>query len=250
MKGRLTSVVLLTSAWLGAGRARAISSTVATAAELQAAVANAVAGDIITVADGTYALTATLDAHGLGTSQTPIVLVAANAHGAQVTAAAGATEALRLSGPWWVVDGIDFAGGNYAIRFVGGGSDATVRSARLSASVAGVRGDCGGADAAPHCDRDTLAAIDVTGSVSTPGCSFAGVEIVGGIDWTVRASSVHDVAVDTLACPAATTYGVVARGNAQRVTVEATRITGVAVGVAFGLVSNACEVRGATGTGT
>jgi hypothetical protein len=251
MNARRTSVVLLlTSAWLAARPARAASSTVTTAAELQTAVANAGAGDIITVSDGSYVLTVALDAHGAGTSQAPITLVAANAHRAQVTAAAGATEALRLSGSWWVVDGIDFAGGNYAVRFADGGSATTVRNARLAGSVAGVRGDCGGADAAPHCDGDTLTAIDVTGSVATPGCSFAGVEIVGGIDWTVRGASVHDVAVDTLACPLATTYGVVARGNAQRITVEGTRITGVAVGVAFGLPSNACEVRGATGSGT
>jgi uncharacterized protein (TIGR03382 family) len=228
--------VLASALWWWAGQARAASVRVTTAAELQAAVANAQPGDTITVAAGTYVVTMPLDAHAAATSSQRIRVVAEAAHTAVVMAGAGATEAMRISGAWWEVVGVDVVGGDVGVHVVGGGGHATVQNAAIRAAAAGVRAECAGTTAT--CDGGVIDSCDVSATtVAAPDCTFAGVEIVGGADWLVRGLKVHDVAVDAL-CTAATTFGVVARANAQRLTVEVARITGVGIGIALGPASS------------
>jgi hypothetical protein len=247
----LASAAMLASMCWSAGAAHAAGVTVQNAVELTAAVANAAPGDVITMLDGSYPVSAPLEASAAGTANAPIRVTSAHgAHGAVIVAGLGVDAAVRISGPWWQFDGVDFEGGNFGVRIVGGGNDVVVANAHVQAAVAGVRADCGGPDAALHCDRGTITGVDVSGSVTTPGCSFAAIEVVGGIDWQVRRSSVHDVVVDTLGCPIATTQGIVARGNTQRLTVDTVRLTGVGIGLSLGPGSDPCEVRGTTQAGT
>ncbi|MDB4966395.1 MAG: Fibronectin type protein [Myxococcales bacterium] len=245
----VSTLVLVSVAW--ATTAQAASATVQNATELTAAIAAAGPGDTITLLDGSFLVSTPILASAAGSVNAPIRVTSAHgAHGAIIVAGAGADAAVRVSGPFWIFDGVDFDGATYGVRVVAGGNDVVIANARVRGTVAGVRADCGGPDSAAHCDRGTLNGVDVTGSATTPGCSFAGVEIVGGVDWRVRGSSVHDVVVDTLSCPVATSYGIVARGNAQRLTVESVRVAGVGIGLALGPGSDPCEVRGTTQNGT
>lgn len=249
MTRALASAVLLTSA-LWTAPARAANVTVATPDQLTAAVAAAQAGDTITLRDGSFTLAAPLMAQAAGSAGAPIRVTAQAAHAATLVAGSGAEEALRISGPFWIFDGVDLTGGIYGVRFSGGGSDGVVMNARISGSIAAVRADCGGPEAQPHCDRGTVSGCELGGAIAPPGCAFAGVEVVGGADWRVSRTVVDAVTIDTLSCPQSTTFGIVARGNAQRATVDSVVVTGVAVGIALGPTSDPCEVRGSVNNGT
>lgn len=245
------SALLLASALLAAS-ARANTVNVTTAAELSAAVTAAQPGDTIVLASGVYNLTAPLAASASGTVAAPIRVVSAvGAHGAQLVAAGGAEEAVRISGAFWSFDGIDLAGGLYGVRFVAGGSDGTIANALIRDSeAAAVRADCGGPDAQAHCDRGAVLGVEVTRAQTVTGCTFAGVEIVGGVGWRVERLSVHDVAVDALACPTPATAALVARGNAQQLTADAITANSTVNGLSLGPASDPCEVRGTVNNGT
>ena len=103
MKRAPASALLLASACWAAG-ARAATVQVSTSDQLVQAVGQAAAGDTITLLDGSYTLSAPLDAHAVGSAAAPIRLTAAHAHLATLVAAAGVEEALRISGAFWVVD--------------------------------------------------------------------------------------------------------------------------------------------------
>lgn len=250
MRRALTPAMVLASAWWAAA-ARAATVQVSTPAELASAVAQAGAGDVIELRDGSYTLATPLDAAAVGSAAAPIRITATHPHLATLVAGPGVEEALRISGPFWVLDGVDVQGGTFGVRFVGGGSDGLVRDAVLrDAALAGVRADCGGPEAQAHCDRGRLERVEVTRPTATGDCSFAGVEIVGGVGWQLAHVWVHDVAVDTLACPTPATAGLVARANAQGLAADALVVDGLGDGIWLGPASNACDVRGTVTSGT
>lgn len=246
MRSAPAAALVLASAF-AAGSAHAANVTVTNPNELTAAVNAAQPGDVITVADGNYTMTAPVEAAANGSAGAPIRLVAATLHGAVLVAAGGIEAPLRISGAFWIIDGLDFSGGTYGVRFLGNGHDGVLADARIAdAAVAGVRGDCGGAEAQPHCDDDLVAGVEVTRASTVTGCSFAGVEIVGAVGWRVSHLFVHDVAVDSLACPMPATAGLMARGNTQQLAADALVVDGVVDGLSLGPASDPCAVRGTT----
>jgi hypothetical protein len=227
--------------------------TVNNGATLEAAVVVATPGETITLLDGTYILDKVIVAAASGSAGAPIRLVSAmRAHGASITAAPGAEEAILVQAPYWIFDGIDFSGGTYGVRFVTAGQNGVISNALFSdQAVAGIRADCGGPDTSAHCDGGSLQTIEVTRASTVAGCIYAGIEIVGAQNWTIQDALVHDVAVDSLGCAGVNTvYGIAVRGNSSNITVDAAAVAGAAIGVALGPPSQACEVRGAVSTGT
>jgi hypothetical protein len=247
------AAVALLGLLVAAGSARAASVTVANGADLSNAVSSAAPGDVITLLDGTYFVSAPLDARAAGSAAAPIKVVTAHGpHAATIVAQGAAEEPVKISGAWWLFDGVDFSGGRFGVRLVGGGSDAVVRNATfIDNAVAGLRADCGGPDASPHCDRGRLEAVSVRRSAVPNECSFSGVELVGAEDWTIHALAVRDLAGDDFACGSNLALTAVAvRGNSKRLTLDTVVVRGGLLGLALGPSSqNPCEVRGAVDPG-
>src|SRR5262249_25555209 len=144
----------------------------------------------------------------------------------------------------WTFDGVDLAGGSFGMRVVAGGDNVVVGNATVSGTLGGVRADCGGPHAQAHCDDGRVEGCSITRTGSAPHRPFAGIEIVGVLRWHVRKTTVRNLTIDPLCTGVTTIDGVAARGNAQQLTVEVVRISGVATGIAMGRTSLPCEVRG------
>lgn len=109
---------------------------VSTVAQLQAALSSAAAGDEIVLADGTYAITQSLNCAADGTSAARIVVRAANRYGAKIQF--NALEGFKVSAPYWTFDGLDVEGVcpvddncEHAFHVTGRATDFVLRDSRV-----------------------------------------------------------------------------------------------------------------------
>ncbi|NMO20649.1 SYNERG-CTERM sorting domain-containing protein [Pyxidicoccus fallax] len=101
---RLTPLALLLLSSPGLAAVKNVS----TVAQLQTALSSAQAGDEIILADGTYNVGANLNCRAEGTVAQPIIVRAANRHGAQIRF--NALEGFIVTGRHWTFDGLDVEG--------------------------------------------------------------------------------------------------------------------------------------------
>ncbi|HEY4787057.1 MAG TPA: T9SS type A sorting domain-containing protein [Bacteroidales bacterium] len=106
----------------------ATTYNVTTVAQLTSAISSAVAGDVISVASGTYTMTTRIDLTKSGTSSARINLIAANLSDRPVfdfsgMADADANQGILLSGSYWNIKGIRIKGAGDNGLLVEGGSN-------------------------------------------------------------------------------------------------------------------------------
>jgi hypothetical protein len=181
--------------------AAALPVTVTDGAELRAAVEGAAAGDVITLAPGTYDVTGNLSAAAVGTAAAPITVRAAALGEAFLRF--DALEGFHVTAPYWVFENLDIQGVcaldddcEHAFHVTGAADWTVIRGCRLHDFNAMIKGNGtpsgpGGAyvwpddvrvegnelfDAAP---RDTANPV-------TP------IDVVGGRRWILRANFIHD----------------------------------------------------------
>lgn len=170
---------------------------VANAGELVAAIDGAAAGDVITLAPGTYVVGQNLLCDAPGTADRPIVVRAATPDATEIRF--DAVEGFKVSAPHWhfedlVVRGICALDSDceHAFHLVGGADFTRVRNCRLLDFNAQVKSNgegnprvfpddvviegCELADAAPRATANPVTKIDV----------------VGGRRWVVRGNFIHD----------------------------------------------------------
>ncbi|QQR75961.1 MAG: right-handed parallel beta-helix repeat-containing protein [Holophagales bacterium] len=170
---------------------------VSTSAQLVAAIDAAVAGDVITLAPGTYAVAQSLLCDAPGTASAPIVVRAASPGTAEIRF--DAVEGFKVSAPHWIFEDLVVRGVcaldddcEHAFHLVGAADFTHIRNSRLLDFNAQVKGNgegvptvfpddvviegCELANAAPRSTANPVTPIDV----------------VGGRRWIVRANFIHD----------------------------------------------------------
>lgn len=179
--------------WTGA--AGSVTHEVETAAELRTAIGAAVAGDVIEVADGTYALDRSIWTANQGTPEAPIVLRAASPRGAKLDFQS--VEGLVFNKADWVLEGLWINGAcpspggcQAAVGIKAGATRFIMRGAKLTNWVQHVKSA-----------RTSEAEVE---DAQILGCEFTNdgpidgtpVDIVGGTRWRIANNYVHDFGGD------------------------------------------------------
>ncbi len=191
---RLLFVCVVTSL-----RVFAAEVPVSTVTELRAALQAARAGDVITLADGTYVTTSDFSCSANGTAQQPIIVRAANQFGAKLELAT--TEGFKVSGKHWQFEGLELRGTcandadcEHAFHVTGDADDFVMRgnrvvnfNAQLKANAAQVSGVWQTPDRG-LIERNELFDTRArnTGNPTTK------LNIDTGDDWVVRGNFIHD----------------------------------------------------------
>lgn len=172
---------------------------VRTAAELRAAVTNAQAGDVITLAPGTYNVVGNLPCRAAGTADAPIVVRAARL--GDVVVRMDALEGFHVQGPHWTIENLDIAGVcaddsdcEHAFHVVGAADFTTIRHNRVHGFNAHIKGNgLPGSGVTPFPDDVLVEGNEFfnerarnTSNPVTP------IDVVGGRRWVVRANFIHD----------------------------------------------------------
>ncbi len=179
--------------------AAATTVTVTDTTSLVAALASATAGDVITLAPGTYAVDQNLNCAADGTPTAPIVVRAVNLGDATVEF--DAVEGFKVSGASWqfenlVVRGVcaDDSTCEHAFHVTGEADDFALLNSRLVNFNAHLKAN-GDGDPRAWPDRGLVdgnefynEAVRATANPVTP------LDIVGGDDWVVRRNFIHDFA--------------------------------------------------------
>ncbi|MFH1808348.1 MAG: chondroitinase-B domain-containing protein [Pseudomonadota bacterium] len=167
--------------------------------ELISAIAGAQAGDVITLAAGTYAIGHNLSCTAAGQTGAPIVVKAAQLGNAIIEF--DAVEGFKVSGPHWTFENLDIRGAcadhnncEHAFHVVGAADFTILRGNRVrdfNAQVKGNAEDPGGGRIWPD---DVLiegneffnTTVRQTSNPVTP------IDVVGGRRWVIRANHIHD----------------------------------------------------------
>lgn len=173
---------------------------VSTVSQLQTALASAQAGDEIVLANGTYAVNANLNCAAEGTASQPITVRAANRHAALIRF--NATEGFKVSGRYWVFDGLTIEGAcaqdvncEHAFHVTGHAENFVLRNSRVrdfnaQLKVNAVK-NANGVYEIPH--RGLIENNEIydtrVRNTSTP---VTKLNIDTGDDWVVRGNSIHD----------------------------------------------------------
>lgn len=194
----VAAIALLLSLVAASSRADARDVPVATAAELTAAIAAAAPGDVITLADGVYALSGA-NCNTRGTDAAPIVVRAATPLGARVDF--DGLEGFHVRGAHWHFEGLDVRGVcvddsacEHAFHVVGAAVGFVLRGSRVRDFNAQLKVNAAPIDGvwtAPHgglVEGNEVADTRprVTGNPVTK------LNINNGDNWIVRANLLHD----------------------------------------------------------
>jgi hypothetical protein len=173
---------------------------VSTVTQLQSALASAQAGDEIVLGDGTYAVNANLNCAAEGTASQPIIVRAANRHAALIRF--NATEGFKVSGRYWVFDGLTIEGVcaqdvncEHAFHVTGHAENFVLRNSRVRDFNAQLKVNAtqnsGGVYEMPH--RGLIENNEIydtrVRNTSTP---VTKLNIDTGDDWVVRNNDIHD----------------------------------------------------------
>lgn len=212
----LAALLLLVPGMAGA---RAIHAT--SAPEIISAVNNAKAGDIITVAPGTYELPG-LRMKASGTVQHPIVLRAAKPGTVEFRSAA--TEFIKISAPDWIVENLDIAGTcgddsdcEHAFHIVAHADRTIIRDNRIRDYNAHIKGNGENGRFPNDVVIENNWFFDTRPRVTDN--PIAPVDVVGGSRWMVRGNLIADFAKRLDHPPMRTddwSYGIFLKGNSER----------------------------------
>ena len=205
---------------IGPATASAAIVNVTNATELQNAISAASAGDVITLAPGTYDVTSTLSCAASGTSVDPIVVRAASLGDALVRLDSIAGSALVLfsvSAPHWQFENleiqgicIDDADCEHAFQLVGDADFARVSGSLIRDFNIPIRGNIG-SGAFP--DDVVIEGVELRNSaarnVATP---VALIEAIGGRRWIIRDNILAD---SGKLLGSAISHAAVLRGNSR-----------------------------------
>jgi parallel beta-helix repeat protein len=173
---------------------------VSTVTQLQSALASARAGDEVVLADGTYAVNANLNCAADGTASQPIIVRAANRHAALIRF--NATEGFKVSGRYWIFDGLTIEGVcaqdvncEHAFHVTGHAENFVLRNSRVRDFNAQLKvnaaPNASGVYEIPH--RGLIENNEVydtrVRNTSTP---VTKLNIDTGDDWVVRGNYIHD----------------------------------------------------------
>jgi hypothetical protein len=173
---------------------------VSTVTQLQSALASAQAGDEIVLGDGTYAVNANLNCAAEGTASQPIFVRAANRHAALIRF--NATEGFKVSGRYWVFDGLTIEGVcaqdvncEHAFHVTGHAENFVLRNSRVRDFNAQLKvnavPNASGVYEIPH--RGLIENNEIydtrARNTSTP---VTKLNIDTGDDWVVRDNYLHD----------------------------------------------------------
>ncbi|WNG48584.1 PE-PGRS family protein [Archangium minus] len=193
---RISLLVLL----LVSSTSLAAVKNVSTVTELQSALASAKAGDEIVLADGTYAINTNLNCAADGTASQSIIVRAANRHAALIRF--NATEGFKVSGRYWVFDGLTIEGVcaqdancEHAFHVTGHAENFVLRNSRVRDFNAQLKVNAtknsSGVYEIPH--RGLIENNEVydtrTRNTTTP---VTKLNIDTGDDWVVRDNYIHD----------------------------------------------------------
>jgi hypothetical protein len=203
-----------------AAQARDVTAT--TADQMRLAVAEAQAGDVITVAPGTYTLPLGLRMTVAGTAKHPIVLRAAKPGTVELRSAA--VEFIKISAPYWTVENFDIAGTcavdtdcEHAFHIVNRADHTTIRGNRIRDYNAHIKGN----GEQGHFPNDVVIEnnmlFDTRPRVTNN--PIAPVDVVGGARWIVRGNLIADYAKRLDHPPQSPddwSYAMFLKGNSER----------------------------------
>ncbi|HEY1506336.1 MAG TPA: hypothetical protein VGF92_18675 [Stellaceae bacterium] len=212
----LAALLLLAPA---VGQARAVHA--ASVPAIISAVNNARAGDVITVAPGTYDLPG-LRLTASGTRQRPIVLRAAKLGTVELRSAA--VEFMKISAPDWSVENLDIAGTcqddsdcEHAFHIVARADRTIIRGNRIHDYNAHIKGNGENGRFPSDVLIEDNWLFDTRSRVTDN--PIAPVDVVGGSGWTVRGNLIADFAKRLDHPPTRTddwSYGLFLKGNSER----------------------------------
>ncbi len=193
---RIIAVVLVS---LAAASSAARDVPVSTIQGLRDAITAAQPGDVIVLANGTYPITSKINCNAIGTESAPIVVRAANAHGARLTS--DTVEAFSVNAPYWTFDGLEMEGVcaddgdcEHAFHIVAGGDHTVIRNCKLHDFNAQIKGNGDAAQASRPYPDDVL--IEHTELYDTrirdTDAPVTKVDVVGGRRWLLRDNYIHD----------------------------------------------------------
>lgn len=192
MRGGWLVAVLLAPA---AGAAAVVP--VATPAQLIAAIDGAAAGDVITLAAGTYDISQNLNCDVPGTANAPIVVRSATPLGALIRF--DAVEGFKVSARHWVFEDLDIQGVcadhsdcEHAFHVFGDADFLVLRRSRLRDFNAQIKSNRG-PDALVFPDDVVIEGNEFAdGTPRQTGNPVTKLDVVGGRRWIVRANFIHD----------------------------------------------------------
>ncbi|WP_224247877.1 chondroitinase-B domain-containing protein [Hyalangium gracile] len=173
---------------------------VSTVSQLQSALSSAQAGDEIILANGTYAVSANLNCAADGTAAQPIIVRAANRHAALIRF--NATEGFKVSGRYWVFDGLTIEGAcaqdpscEHAFHVTGHAENFVLRHSRVRDFNAQLKVNAtqnsSGVFEIPH--RGLIENNEIYDTrVRNTTTPVTKLNIDTGEDWIVRDNYIHD----------------------------------------------------------
>ncbi|HEV8015237.1 MAG TPA: hypothetical protein VGP48_06870 [Stellaceae bacterium] len=205
--------------WPMVVQARAVN--VGSVPEIIAAVAGAKAGDVITVAPGSYELPG-LRLTAAGTPQHKIVLRALKPGTVELRSAA--VEFMKISAPDWVVENFDIAGicaddsqCEHAFHIVGRADRTIIRGNRIRDYNAHIKGNGEDGNFPGDVLIESNMLFDTRPRVTDN--PIAPVDVVGGAGWVVRGNLIADYAKRLDHPPMRTddwSYAMFLKGNSER----------------------------------
>jgi nitrous oxidase accessory protein NosD len=210
------------AAVLPSSAAQAHDVTATTVDQIRLAVAGAQAGDVITVAPGTYTLPLGLRMTVSGTAKRPIVFRAAKPGTVELRSAA--VEFIKISAPYWTVENFDIAGTcsddsncEHAFHIVNRANHTVIRGNRIHDYNAHIKGN----GEQGHFPNDVVIEnnmlFDTRPRVTDN--PIAPVDVVGGARWIMRNNLIADFAKRLDHPPARTddwSYAMFLKGNSER----------------------------------
>ncbi len=170
---------------------------VADATELRAAIEGARAGDVISLADGTYDVTGNLVCRAAGTDEAPIVVRGVRPLGARIRF--DAVEGFLVRGPHWRFEDLDIEGVcaahpdcEHAFHVVGEADFTVIRRNRAQGFNAHIKAN---GEGTPRVFPDDVLVEENEFFNPTPRMTsnpVTPIDVVGGRRWVVRANFIHD----------------------------------------------------------
>ena len=169
------------------------------AASLRVAINGASAGDVITLAPGTYDITGNINCDNPGTAGEPIVVRAASLGDAHLRF--DAVEGFKVSAPYWIFENLEIQGVcsthsecEHGFHLFGAADFTTIRHSRLTDYNAAIKSNGGNVGNEFVFPDDVLVEFSefFNSTVRNTGNPVTPLDIVGGRRWIVRANFIAD----------------------------------------------------------